>query len=263
MPRILIYETESPATMVRAERLIKGLFGMRGSGNEGAGYRFSMSARTGYWSFENPVVSLAPGGTEDAAVNGILNESGYPEIQFAEAIKEGNIAKFFEQAFDWQHMAYIFYPTHYGRKNNWLTIESLKDNDPVFQNFLKAGMARVVVPATIGFEPLLQYYWAFTRIFTLFTGSSGFPHGIFSTVGSFAPGVHDVGGPWQPIAIELMQNAELVDDVVYDDEGNPINLVGTYVNKVPTNLVYLASPDGTPPGDLPDNSEEPEIAPYI
>ncbi|MCF8256748.1 MAG: hypothetical protein K9J06_04305 [Flavobacteriales bacterium] len=66
MPRILIYETESPATMVRAESLIKGLFGMRGSTNEGAGYRFSMSARTGYWSFENPVVSLAPGRTEDA-----------------------------------------------------------------------------------------------------------------------------------------------------------------------------------------------------
>lgn len=204
----------------------------------------------------------------DAAVNGILNESGYPEIQFKEAIKEGNIAKFFEQAFDWQHMAYIFYPTHYGRKNNWLSIEALKDNDPVFQKFLKAGQARVVVPATLGFESLLQYYAGFTSLYTWWHGESApFPEEIFASVGSYTPGIHDISGPWQSIAVELMQNAELVDDVVYNNATppEPINLVGTYVEKVPTNLVYLANPDpnAPPPGDLPDNSGEAGIVEYI
>lgn len=67
-------------------------------------------------------------------------------------------AKFFEQAFDWDIMSYLFYPYFWGKKCSWKEIYRYDDNDPIFRGFLQAGMARVIVPVKRGYEASLLYY---------------------------------------------------------------------------------------------------------
>ena len=67
--------------------------------------------------------------------------------------------KFFEQAFDWENMSYLFYPYYWAAKCDWTElIQAEQAADPVFQAFLQCGMARVVVPVTPGFEDAVVYY---------------------------------------------------------------------------------------------------------
>jgi hypothetical protein len=197
----------------------------------------------------------------DAAVNGIYNVSGYPEILFAEAVREGNIAKFFEQAFDWANMTYIFYPYFWGRKSQWLSMKILEDpGDPLFTKFLQAGYARVVVPVRPDFENYLMLFHMFTNLVSSLGCSWNFQPSFFGAVGIsnvFSPAIND------PIYISVAQ--ELQSAAGYTEETGPI--YGTpYVQKVPTNLVYIAQNShvqGSPWSGLPDNSADPDIAPYL
>lgn len=197
----------------------------------------------------------------DAAVNGIYNRSSYPEILFAEAIREGNLVKFFEQAFDWANLTYIFYPYMWGRKANWLRTKSLEDpSDPLFTKFLQAGAARVVVPARPGFENYLMMFHLLADLVSDLGCSWNFQPAMFGALGisnTFSPGVSDP--TYMAIAAELASAAG------YTDETGPLH--GTaYVQKVPTNLVYVAQNNhepNTPWPGLPDNSADPEIAPYL
>jgi len=67
--------------------------------------------------------------------------------------------KFFEQAFDWEIMAYTFYPYFYGADDNWdANFEYNEGNDPIFKAFLQSGMARSVVPVRPGFEEAVNWY---------------------------------------------------------------------------------------------------------
>ncbi|WP_460220383.1 hypothetical protein [Psychroserpens sp. MEBiC05023] len=67
--------------------------------------------------------------------------------------------KFFEQAFDWDIMAYVFYPYFYGKEANWKDLFQAQDAaDPLFQAFLQSGMARTVVPVRPGFEDAVNWY---------------------------------------------------------------------------------------------------------
>ncbi len=70
----------------------------------------------------------------------------------------GATVKFFEQAFDWDIMSYIFYPYYWADKCNWRDLIRTNDGDPLFQSFLRSGMSRVVVPVTLGFEEAVTYY---------------------------------------------------------------------------------------------------------
>jgi len=73
--------------------------------------------------------------------------------------RHASYVKFFEQAFDWEIMAYIFYPYFYGRKSDWKNL-FLQSNgtDPIFQAFLQSGMSRMVVPVRPGFEKAVTYF---------------------------------------------------------------------------------------------------------
>ena len=42
--------------------------------------------------------------------------SGWPEFNVAEALTEGRIIQFFEQAFEWNNVTYLFYPYFWGRE---------------------------------------------------------------------------------------------------------------------------------------------------
>jgi len=67
--------------------------------------------------------------------------------------------KFFEQAFDWDIMSYIFYPYFYAKEENWKDLFQSQDAaDPIFQAFLQSGMARTVIPVRPGFEDAVNWY---------------------------------------------------------------------------------------------------------
>lgn len=67
--------------------------------------------------------------------------------------------KFFEQAFEWNIMDYIFYPYYWADRCSWAELLQTKDSvDPIFESFLQSGMARVVVPVREGFEDAIDLY---------------------------------------------------------------------------------------------------------
>lgn len=89
---------------------------------------------------------------------------GYPEIAFADAQAEGRYIQFFENAFEWINMTYVFYPYFWGKKDDWITVSQISDDDPLYTRFLQAGAARVQVPVRPGFEHSLLHYLKIGRI---------------------------------------------------------------------------------------------------
>lgn len=67
-------------------------------------------------------------------------------------------AKFLEQAFEWDFMSYHLYPYYWGESTNWKSLYQNESIDPIFRNFLQAGMARVVVTVRPGFEEAVRFY---------------------------------------------------------------------------------------------------------
>lgn len=81
-----------------------------------------------------------------------------PEVEVKEALREGPIVQFFEQAFEWEQMTYLFYPYFWGRKSSWAEItSSVEDPDPSFEQFLTAGSCRVVVPVPLAYSKAVVY----------------------------------------------------------------------------------------------------------
>jgi hypothetical protein len=66
--------------------------------------------------------------------------------------------RFFEQAFEWEHITYVFYPYFWSRRETWYHTALTDDADPLFAEFLKAGAARVVVPVRPQLEGDLRYF---------------------------------------------------------------------------------------------------------
>lgn len=81
-----------------------------------------------------------------------------PELKPLEALAEGRYIQFFEQAFEWTQMTYLFYPYFWARKANWLELSNLTDNDPLFAHFLQSGAARVVVPVPLEYSEAVLYF---------------------------------------------------------------------------------------------------------
>ena len=140
---------------------------------------------------------------------------GYPEFSFLEAHDEGQYLQFFEQAFEWEQMTYVFYPYFWGRKPQWVAIKKLTDPDPIFTSFLQAGAARVLVPARPGFEEDVVTFFA----------SGGLK--IWGGKQAPIPGEEK----WLPIIDELKeQQGQFTGGA---QEGDP------WIYKLPTTLVFL------------------------
>lgn len=86
------------------------------------------------------------------------SSQGYPQPDLPEADAEGRYIRFFEQAFEWEQMMYLFYPYFWGRKAHWREQALLQDTDPQFAEFLRAGSARAVLPVRPGFEPAVAHF---------------------------------------------------------------------------------------------------------
>lgn len=89
---------------------------------------------------------------------------GYPEFNIDEAMVEGRIVQFFEQAIEWNNVTYRFYPYIWGRKAGWRDIFPLTDTDPQFTEFLRAGSARVIVSVHPSYNETLLHYMATNEI---------------------------------------------------------------------------------------------------
>jgi hypothetical protein len=87
-----------------------------------------------------------------------LSPEGYAQANFARAAEQMPYVRFFEQAFEWEHIVYFFYPYFWGWKAGWKSRLLLDDVDPPFGDFLRAGAARVVFPVRPGFEAAVVHY---------------------------------------------------------------------------------------------------------
>jgi hypothetical protein len=87
--------------------------------------------------------------------------NGLPQTLLSEAQIECPYVRFFEQAFEWDHMVYVFYPYFWGRKSEWVDKLNYQDVDPLFQQFLKAGYCRAVVPVRPSFEGAVDHFMHF------------------------------------------------------------------------------------------------------
>ncbi|EAR20707.1 hypothetical protein [Nitrococcus mobilis] len=87
-------------------------------------------------------------------------EAGEWRLDKARALHEGSEARFFQHAFEWENMTYVFYPYFWGRSGDrWINVlHQFGDPDPNLATFVKAGMARVQVPVRPGFEAVVARY---------------------------------------------------------------------------------------------------------
>ncbi len=74
------------------------------------------------------------------------------------------LAKFMEQAFEWTVMDYTFYPYYWANRSHWQEMYLSEETDPLFRNFLQAGMARVIVTVKPGYEDAVQFFMTTGRI---------------------------------------------------------------------------------------------------
>lgn len=83
--------------------------------------------------------------------------SGEPDTP-PQIFPDTDTIQFFEQSLEWSNIVYICYPYYWGRRNQWVIDVNTASADPVFDQFLSAGSARVCVSVRPGFENLMLYY---------------------------------------------------------------------------------------------------------
>lgn len=87
-----------------------------------------------------------------------------PRIDSPTFFDDASWVRWFEQAFEWDKMSYVFYPYYWGRSTKWVDrLQRKYGSDPLFENFLKAGYARVVIPVRNSFRSAVNFYLATGR----------------------------------------------------------------------------------------------------
>lgn len=147
-----------------------------------------------------------------------------PVIDLNEAADEAKVIQFFEQAFEWEQMTYLFYPYFWSRPTMWNKRLGFNDPDPQFNQFLQAGAARVVVPVHPAYNDAILHY---VETGALWNGGT-------------PPHIDD------PLFVSIVEELKAQTDDLEnaDAEGEPWRVV------VPTTLVHLQA-DST----LPDFTE--------
>lgn len=166
--------------------------------------------------------------------------TGISEVNTTEAFQtHASTVKFFEQAFDWDIMAYVFYPYFYADKANWKQLFQSQDAaDPLFQAFLQSGMARTVVPVRPGFEHAVNWYMTTGEIWNgqgLVTDQDDDLYVSIAEEMQTVEGI--VEGTWEtrlPTALTILQAGSIglkveglpcnteCDHKLFESDGNPI-----------------------------------------
>jgi len=145
---------------------------------------------------------------------------GIPQMDLDENAAEGPYVRFFEQAFEWEQMTWLAYPYFWGRKSRWRERVAYEDVDPVFNQFLKAGYCRVVVPVRPGFEGAIDHFMTYGEVW------NGGP-------------LPTISNPlYLPIADEIAERLDRPGDET--PEGDP------WLVRIPTTLVHLRPDDKLP-----------------
>ncbi|CAL2102316.1 conserved protein of unknown function [Tenacibaculum sp. 190130A14a] len=142
-----------------------------------------------------------------------------PEFQ-----KHTEVVKFFEQAFDWEIMAYTFYPYFYGEDTSWdANFEYNEGSDPIFQAFLQSGMARSVVPVRPGFEEAVNWYMKTGEIWNGQGMVTDMDDDLYVSIAEEMQTIEgEVEGTWEtrvPTTLTVLQ----ADSVVLKEGGLPCN----------------------------------------
>ncbi|WP_347888549.1 hypothetical protein ABHF54_01785 [Nitrosomonas europaea] len=153
----------------------------------------------------------------DAIQTGSYN---VPQIDLFENAAEGPYVRFFEQAFEWEQMTWLTYPYFWGRKSLWDERITYEDVDQVFNQFLKAGYCRVVVPVRPGFEGAIDHFMTYGE-----TWNGGPLPAISNPL-------------YLPIADEIAERLDRPGDEV--PQGDP------WLVRIPTTLVHLRADDKLP-----------------
>ena len=92
------------------------------------------------------------------------NKVEFPAIAIAGTRDKGSVVQFIEQAFEWQQLSYVFYPYFWAEQPHWIELTSRFDDvDPTFSAFLRAGMCRVLLAVTPGYNHAALHYLATRR----------------------------------------------------------------------------------------------------
>jgi hypothetical protein len=81
-----------------------------------------------------------------------------PDFDIFDAFSEGKIIQFFEQAFEWENITYLFYPYFWGRYAEWINKLKMSDTDPLFNKFMQAGSCKVVLPVHKAYDEAVMYF---------------------------------------------------------------------------------------------------------
>ncbi len=90
--------------------------------------------------------------------NAVEQVGDFQEVSPLDADMQAPIVRFFEEAFEWEHMSYFLFPYYWARRDSWAMRNNADAVDPRFRAFLNAGAARVIVPITPGYESKVLHY---------------------------------------------------------------------------------------------------------
>ncbi|GLS29370.1 hypothetical protein SAMN04488498_13835 [Mesorhizobium albiziae] len=91
-------------------------------------------------------------------LNAIEQVGDYQEVSPSHADVEAPIVRFYEGAFEWEHMNYFLFPYHWARRATWRARREANAVDYCYRAFLRAGAARVIVPVTPGYEERVAWF---------------------------------------------------------------------------------------------------------
>jgi hypothetical protein len=140
--------------------------------------------------------------------------ANYPTMKLDKAGEKGRYVQFLEQAFEWQQLAFLFYPYFWTTPPKWVELTSRSDaTDPTFGAFLEAGSVRVLVAVTPAYDDAVLHFLATREPWE----------------GGAAPVIGD------PLYLPLYQELRKQQDDLYGatPEGDPWEFT------LPTSLVYI------------------------
>jgi hypothetical protein len=161
--------------------------------------------------------------------NNFIRESSgdqYPEADCSKLARQGGEIQFFEQAFEWDQLTYLFYPYFWGRRANWVKAVNMDDPDTLFTKFLQAGAARVLVPVRPSYERGVAHYLLTSELWG----------------GGAAPAIDEE--MYVSIVAELKAQAGVIDESMLTGEAWEVT--------VPTSLVMLQGNAQLPVFPVPD-----------
>lgn len=153
----------------------------------------------------------------DAIENGL---NGLPQVDLHENEADGPYVRFFEQAFEWEHITWATYPYFWSRKSEWTNRVAFEDADPMFNQFHKAGYCRVNVPVRPTFETAVN----------VFLSTGQFPWGVEDgSVVSPDEAADDSDDPFPTIADEIKGQQGAVylksEGVVFQDSADDDDVI--------------------------------------